>query len=76
MTDGEDVCRFVSFSPAKVKEELEGVKEKGGESLSLVNCDIKKSRIGSGYELVLSDKSSSQKGSELMMRCRLAEEPK
>ncbi len=58
VTDGKDVCRFVSFSPAKVKEEWEGVKEKGGGSgLSLVNCDIKKSRFGSGYELVLSEKS-------------------
>ena len=56
LTDGKEVFRTVSFEP-KVHSELVEFIEKG-QSVSFVNCDIKKSKIGSGYELVLSEKSS------------------
>ncbi len=45
------------FSPAKIKGELEAVLENVDHGISLVNCDIKR-KIGLGYELVLSEKSS------------------
>ncbi len=62
LTDGLDVLRFVSFSPAKIKgkldEVLENADQNADQAISLVNCAIKKSKIGSGFELVLSDKST------------------
>ena len=57
LTDGKEVCRMVSFE-LKVWPDIEEFVERG-ESVSVVNCDVKKRKIGgTGYELVLSDKSS------------------
>ncbi len=44
LTDGKDVCRFISFDGRKMKHQLEELMAKG-ESVSVMNCEIKKSRM-------------------------------
>ena len=56
LTYEKEICRVVSFEP-KIRSELEECMEKG-HSVSLVNCGIKKSKVGTGYELIVSDKST------------------
>ncbi len=55
LTDGKEICRLVSFVP-KAQSPLEELMEKG-KSVGLVNCEIKKSKMSSGYEVILSEKS-------------------
>ena len=50
LTDRKEVCRMVSFEP-KVWSEID-------ELISVVNCGIKKSKMQTGYELVLYGKLS------------------
>ena len=60
LTDGKEVYRMVSFEP-KVWPDIEEFVERG-ESVSVVNCDVKKRKIGgTGYELVLSDSDTFTK---------------
>ena len=56
LTDGKKTCRLVSFEP-KVRNEFEQFME-AEEAVAVQNCDIKKSKFGPGYEVVLSQKSS------------------
>jgi hypothetical protein len=55
LTDGKVFCRLVSFEP-KIRSDLVQLMDKG-QSISIMNCDIKKSKMGAGYELILSEKS-------------------
>ena len=58
LTDGKEVCRFVSFSPSKIKSEIDGALQlNSDESLKFENCSVKKSKIGTGYEIVMTQRS-------------------
>ena len=56
LTDGKVVRRLVSFDPSMLNE-MKGLKSRG-ESISLVNCVIQKSRYGEEFEVVASKRSS------------------
>ena len=56
VSDGREVCRFVSFEP-KLFKDMEELKKKQ-ESVSLINCDIKMDRNGNNYEVIASRRSS------------------
>ena len=56
ITDGKEMRRMVCFHP-KIWKEIKEMKEKG-ESVTLLNCNIKKAKIGDQYELVASGKCS------------------
>lgn len=60
LSDGKEICRIVSFAP-KVRAEMEGFMEKG-QSVSLVNCGIKRSKMesfnGPLYDIHISEKTS------------------
>ena len=59
LTDGKEVCRFVSFSPSKIKSEIDGALQlNSDESLKFENCSVKKSKIGTGYEMVMTQRST------------------
>ena len=59
LTDGKEVCRFVSFSPSKIKSEIDGALQlNSDESLKFENCSVKKSKIGTGYEIVMTQRST------------------
>ena len=59
LTDGKEVCRFVSFSPSKIKSKIDGALQlNSDESLKFENCGVKKSKIGTGYEIVMTQRST------------------
>ena len=56
LTDGKEVCRFISFD-VKIRDDIEKLMDRE-ESVSLNNCGVKKNRTGDGYEVVLTKRSS------------------
>ncbi len=50
VSDGKEVCRFVSFEPKLFKE----IEELKNNQESVINCNIKMDRNGNDYEVIAS----------------------